>query len=365
MTFDTLKSSFKDKKVFLTGHTGFKGSWMLCILRELGAIVKGYALQPNSKEDLFCQIGGDNLCDSIIHDILDLDQLRNSLISFKPDYIFHFAAQALVLESYKKPIYTYDVNVIGTANLLSSFQKLNNSCTLIVITTDKVYNNREWHYPYREVDELGGHDPYSSSKACAELLVSSFQRSFFSLDRIEEHNKRIATARAGNVIGGGDWSENRIIPDTIKSLLNNEKIHLRNPKAIRPWQHVMEPLFGYLLLAAKLDQDPRLYSGAWNFGPDQHSDVTVEELAKTALQVWGRRIDNLTYGENKNQHQHEAMLLKLDINKSKNRLGWRPRLSQEESIQLTINWYKQKYLNNIDPKEITLNQIKDYISLIN
>ncbi|MFZ9847685.1 MAG: CDP-glucose 4,6-dehydratase, partial [Flavobacteriales bacterium] len=237
MTLKNLKKTYQGKKVFVTGHTGFKGSWMLYILHLAGAKIKGYALAPERKNDLFNIIDGKQICESIIADIRDTKTLKKEINSFQPDFIFHLAAQPLVRLSYEKPLETLEVNALGTANLLEAVKDLKKACTVVLITTDKVYENKEWIYPYRENDRLGGHDPYSMSKACAELVISSFRNSYFPLSKIKEHKKGIASARAGNVIGGGDWSTDRLIPDIAKALSNKKDIHIRNPLAMRPWQH--------------------------------------------------------------------------------------------------------------------------------
>ena len=278
---------YRDKKVFLTGHTGFKGSWLLVWLHSLGAKVKGYALAPENSEDLYNQINGDGLCESVIADIRDKDRLKEEIISFQPDFIFHLAAQPLVRLSYELPVYTFEVNTLGTAYVLDALRYVEKACNVIIITTDKVYENKEWHYPYRENDRLGGYDPYSASKATAELVVGSFQNSFFNKKEYARHKKSISSARAGNVIGGGDWAKDRIIPDIVRALQQNKNIEVRNPYAVRPWQHVIEPLSGYLLLGQKLVEDPIKYAEAWNFGPVQDDTFTVQDLVKEAISVWG------------------------------------------------------------------------------
>lgn len=333
-----LPEFYKGKRVFLTGHTGFKGSWMLYWLHSMGAIVKGYALAPESSDDLYCQINGDVLCSSDIADIRDRDKLEKSLLSFQPDIIFHFAAQPLVRLSYDIPEDTFEVNAMGTGYLLSALRKINQPCTVILITTDKVYENKEWVYPYRETDRLGGLDPYSASKAAAEILIHSYTHSFFHIKRYEEHKKAIAVARAGNVIGGGDWAKDRIIPDIIRSLKVNEDITVRNPNAIRPWQHVLEPLGGYLLLAKRISENPVQFSGAWNFGPLAEDTFTVKQVVEKAIQVWGS--GKYETPELKGQ-PHEAGLLKLDISKAQAELGWKPRWNADEAIATTISWYRQ------------------------
>ena len=355
MNFKELTHTYKGKKVFLTGHTGFKGSWFLCMLKLLGAQVKGYSLAPETKNALFNLVKGDELCDSVIADIRDESKLADEISVFQPDFVFHFAAQSLVRQSYQIPLETIEINVMGTANLLNAVNKIKKPCAVIVITTDKVYENREWIYPYRETDKLGGYDTYSASKACAEIIVNSFRQSFFKSTDDGKQLKGLATARAGNVIGGGDRAKDRIIPDLVNSLENKQIIKVRNPNAIRPWQHVLEPLYGYLLLGSKLYNNPLLYSDAFNFGPAMESHLKVEELVNIAIDVWGEGKYELS--ENKNK-LHEAGILKLDINKSFNLLAWQPLLSASEAIKETIFWYKEH--NKTNPRELTMQQINNF-----
>jgi CDP-glucose 4,6-dehydratase len=264
MVSQAFNNFFRGKKVFLTGHTGFKGSWMLALLKQLGAVTTGYALAPDTNElALYNVIRGDEACNSIIADIRDKAVLNASIIQAQPDIIFHFAAQPLVRYSYTNPIETFEVNTLGTANVLDAIKLLDKKCSVVIITTDKVYENKEWDYPYRETDRLGGYDPYSASKAAAEIVVDSYRNSFFNTAHFNTHQKSVATARAGNVIGGGDFSADRIIPDIIRALQNNKVINIRNPNAVRPWQHVLEPIAGYLLLAKKLYEDPAAFAEAW------------------------------------------------------------------------------------------------------
>ena len=333
-----LKETYKGKKVFLTGHTGFKGSWLLAWLHQLGAIVKGYALAPENEFDLYHQIKGNELCESIIIDIRDSERLKTEILDFQPDFIFHLAAQPLVRLSYQIPLNTFEVNAIGTANLLEAVRFLEKPCSVILITTDKVYENKEWLYPYRENDRLGGHDPYSASKAAAEIVINSYRSSFFDKLYSQIHPKGIAVARAGNVIGGGDWSKDRIIPDIVRSLSKNETIVVRNPNAIRPWQHVLEPLSGYLLLGEKLSENPKQFSEAYNFGPVAEDNITVESVVKIAIESWGKGQYESPVLENQ---PHEAGLLRLDISKAINDLGWKPKLNSREAIAWTMAFYKQ------------------------
>jgi CDP-glucose 4,6-dehydratase len=350
-------SYYKNKKVFLTGHTGFKGSWMLTWLHLLGAEVKGYALAPEKEEDMYNAIKGDTLCESIIADIRDAAKLEKEILSFQPDYIFHLAAQPLVRLSYNIPVETFEVNAIGTANLLNAVRKLENACIVINITTDKVYHNNEWQYPYRENDRLGGYDPYSASKACAEIIINSFRNSFFNPKGYSLHKKSIASARAGNVIGGGDWADDRIIPDVIRALVKNKPIKVRNPLAVRPWQHVLEPLGGYLLLGARMTDDPMNYTEGWNFGPMPEDNLSVEELVQIALKVWGS--GNYEKSGLENQ-PHEAGLLKLDISKAMNVLKWKPKMNASVAIQNTMQWYKDYCINKKEAMELIRRQINEF-----
>lgn len=324
---------WKGKRVLITGHTGFKGSWLSLWLNELNAEVFGYALEPETNPSLFSQLKLSTLINNNFGDIRDTNSVANYILKVKPDVIIHMAAQPLVRHSYKDPLYTWQTNVIGTVNLLEAARKLTNRCAIVVVTTDKVYENLEWNFSYREIDKLGGFDPYSSSKAAAELVVDSWRNSFFK----SQDNIRIATGRAGNVIGGGDWSEDRIVPDMIKSLSANEIIRVRNPKSVRPWQHVLEPLSGYLILAEKLfTQDDPVFQSAFNFGPLASNSRTVEELVCYSLNIWPgewQKVINPT-------EPHEASLLNISIDKSGAILKWRPKWNFEESVEKTVNWYK-------------------------
>lgn len=353
----TLENFYKGKKVFVTGHTGFKGAWFITWLHLLGAEIKGYALAQENEESIYNIISPHVSHESVLADIRNREKLKNEISEFNPDFIFHMAAQALVRRSYNIPAETFEVNVVGTANLLESLIYVKNKCTTIIITTDKVYENKEQQISYTEKDRLGGHDPYSASKACAEIVAQSFSKSFFNADNFEKHQKKIGTARAGNVIGGGDWSTDRIMPDIVKNLKANKKIPVRNPDAVRPWQHVLEPLGSYLLLGGLLNEDSSQLSRTYNFGPEIQDHIPVKQLVEIAINCWG-------HGEwsdlsNKN-HQHEAGILKLDISLAKKDLKWRPKLNSKLAVEWTIDWYKQEKKNLY---EFTLNQIKNYQSL--
>ena len=336
---DLLKQ-FSGKRIFITGHTGFKGSWLSYWLQMEGAEVKGYSLTPDTSPNLFESLQLESKMQSVIGDINDYRTLETEILSFKPDFIFHLAAQPLVRASYKDPLLTFQTNVCGTANVLQSLRFLDNPCTTVLITTDKVYQNNEWVYPYRENDRLGGYDPYSASKACSELVISSFTNSYFNISNYASHQKAIASARAGNVIGGGDWSTDRLLPDIVRSLTRDEDIVLRNPNAVRPWQHVLEPLFGYLLLAAKLSGDVNTFSGGWNFGPSPTDNFSVSELANLTVSTWQK--GKVTV-KGEDSAPHEAQLLRLDISKATGKLGWAPKLNAKQAIERTIRWYRRFY----------------------
>jgi CDP-glucose 4,6-dehydratase len=338
--FEQLKSTFQGKKVFVTGHTGFKGSWLIQLLSLLGATVKGYALAPEKEKDLFVQINGHELCySSVIADINDLSTLRAELVRFEPDFVFHLAAQALVRRSYASPLETFQSNVMGTAHVLEALRSLPSSCVAVLITTDKVYENPEDGVPFVETDKLGGYDPYSASKAACEIVIDSYRRSFFQNTPI-----RIASARAGNVIGGGDYSDDRIIPDIVQSIQRLEPLQLRNPNAIRPWQHVIEPLVGYLQLAEKLAQGP-LTHHAFNFGPEWNDTLSVREVVDVFTKYFG---SSLTVIHDAQDQPHEAHFLKLDNGLVKATVQWLPKWSAEEAIRKTAEWYSDKERNAIE-----------------
>lgn len=354
---ELVAKAYNHRKVFVTGHTGFKGSWLICWLHSLGAIVKGFSLRPENEFDLYYAINGDGLCESQIGDIRDCESLERSLLDFEPDFIFHLAAQPIVRLSYDLPIETYSTNVIGTANLLNAVRKLPHKCSVVVVTTDKVYLNDNRLCNFKETDPLGGYDPYSASKAAAEIVTSSYRNCFFNPRTYDLHKKSIATARSGNVIGGGDWTSDRIVPDIVRSLSAKKTISIRNPQSTRPWQHVLDPLFGYLLLGAKMDAHPTEFCESYNFGPEPDSVLTVEELVKVA-------IDSFDEGEYKiessNDHRHEAGFLQLDIDKAKTHLGWRPRMGNQIAIAKAIEWYKQYFKKEKCALNLVLDEINCY-----
>ncbi|NBV41480.1 CDP-glucose 4,6-dehydratase [bacterium] len=331
----TFETYFRGKRVFVTGHTGFKGAWLLVWLHQLGAIVKGFALSPDTNPSLYTQINGDTLCESVIADIADSERLNREIAEFKPDVIFHLAAQPLVRRSYSEPKLTWQTNVMGTINVLESLRALKNPCVAVLITTDKVYENIERDIQYRETDPLGGHDPYSASKSAADIAIQSYIRSFFG--HTSSGCVHIASARAGNVVGGGDWAEDRLIPDLVRAFSAGVPLEIRFPGSVRPWQHVLEPLSGYLQLARSLSLDPERFSGAWNFGPNSDGHLTVAEIVGMSQSVWGGGVVNV---RKSTQNPHEAGLLKLDISKAESSLGWVPKFDAKTSIEMTLNWYK-------------------------
>ena len=355
------KNFWKDRKVFLTGHTGFKGSWMLTWLEELGCDVCGYALEPEKNSLFNCLFDNQKKeFKNIYGDINNKKYLQNKILEFNPEIVFHFAAQPLVLESYLSPLKTWQTNLIGTLNLLESLKDYDNKCSIIIITTDKVYKNKEWIYAYRENDELGGYDPYSASKAATEIAVESWRKSFIGEGLSQNNLLSIATARSGNVIGGGDWSKNRILPDAVNSIINNQELLIRNPNSTRPWQHVLEPLGGYLLLAQKIYENSELYSDAFNFGPELNSNKTVEELINEVFKHWE---GTYTKQYNSKDSRHEAKILNLDIQKSHKYLNWVPLWNFEFTIKKTITWYKDFYEGR-NPMSLCKEDLKSYLNLL-
>jgi CDP-glucose 4,6-dehydratase len=348
-----LESIYKGKKVFLTGHTGFKGSWLTAWLHQMGADVKGYALAPQNDNDLFHLIKGDELCQSVIADIRDKERLKKEILDFEPDFIFHLAAQPLVKLSYEQPVETFEVNVTGTANLLDAVRFLHKPCTVLIVTTDKVYKNFEKDYFYKEDDQLGGYDPYSASKACAELVTDSYRNSFFNPRQYEQHQKSISSARAGNVIGGGDWAKDRIVPDIIRALSAAQPVIVRNPGSVRPWEHVLEPLHGYLTLAAFQVKDPVAFADAYNFGPNMQDRFTVQDLVDEAIKAWGEG----SFEAKPVSGGHEAGLLQLDITKAGEKLNWQPKFTTPQAIEMTVSWYRRHLKEGSDARSLILSDI--------
>ena len=342
---------YKNKKVFVTGHTGFKGAWLSIWLQKLGAKVYGYSLEPNTQPSMFNELKlGEKIEKSITGNILDTNNLEKAINEAQPEIVFHLAAQPLVRLSYLEPKLTYETNIIGTLNVLEAAKKVKSVKAFVNVTTDKCYENKETVKSYREDNFLGGYDMYSSSKACSEILTSSYRRSFLKKGYF------LASARAGNVIGGGDWAQDRIIPDCIRSIINNKDIEIRNPHAIRPWQFVLEPLSAYLLLAQKLYNDGEKYAQAFNFGPKEKVTLTVKEMTQKVCDLFGK--GRIIVKEN--SEFHEAGLLTLNIEKAQKILGWTPALTTDEAIQNTVEWYKHFYNKDIDLFDYTVNQINEY-----
>ncbi|MGH8671612.1 MAG: CDP-glucose 4,6-dehydratase [Burkholderiales bacterium] len=347
-----LQNTFRGKRVLVTGDTGFKGSWLSVWLHELGANVVGYALPPERGNDHFNLLALNRIIHHVDGDIRDYSSFKQVVNDFQPQFIFHLAAQSLVRLSYDEPKLTFDTNAAGSVNVLEACRTTASVRVLIFVTSDKCYRNQEWTWGYRENDELGGHDPYSASKAAAELIFSGYLDSYFA----GRAHFGAASVRAGNVIGGGDWAEDRIVPDSIKALQKNAPIPLRNPHATRPWQHVLEPLSGYLLLAQKLNEEPKIYSGAWNFGPSSDAIHTVRDLAEKIVSCWGNGAISETKAA---MPPHEARLLRLNCDKAHQLLGWRPRWAFYRAISETVRWYLEVTAGT-PAYTITKKQIRDY-----
>ncbi|MGD0817818.1 MAG: CDP-glucose 4,6-dehydratase [Methanomassiliicoccales archaeon] len=346
-------SFYQGKKVLVTGHTGFKGGWLCHWLERLGANVVGFGLAPNTEPSLYETSGVENVAESVFGDISDLNAVKEVASNSKPDVIFHLAAQPLVRLSYADPVSTFETNVMGTVNILEAARTLPNLKACLVITSDKCYQNNEWDYSYRENDPMGGFDPYSASKGAAEIVVGSYRASFF-----KEPLRGLGSARAGNVIGGGDWAENRIVPDAIRSLSKGQEVHVRNPLAIRPWQHVLDPLYGYLLLGERLAQEPEKFSSGWNFGP-LRSDINVSRLVQMIVDGWGTG----KWVQDEVKGPHEAHFLRLDSTKAQNNLGWYPHLDIDLAVKMTVDWYKA-YLDKRDMRQMTEDQIHQFMDIL-
>jgi CDP-glucose 4,6-dehydratase len=350
---------WKGKKVFVTGHTGFKGAWLSLWLAHMGAEVYGYATKPPTNPSFYevCQVES-RLAGVTYNDIRNLDALCFAVRSAQPDIVIHMAAQPIVRKSYVNPLETYEINVLGTLHLLEAVRcAIAEGCSIkavINVTTDKCYDNKEWDWAYRENDDLGGRDPYSSSKACSELLTTAYRASFFA----GEKGVAVASARAGNVIGGGDWAEDRLIPDCMAAMIKGESINIRNPSSIRPWQHVLEPLGGYLLLGEKLVTVGKTYAEAWNFGPDEAEVYSVEQVVEMLCAKWGGEATYQT--ELPADHLHEARMLRLDCSKAKLRLGWKPQWKISETLDKVVEW-TQSWINNEDMAKISIKQIHAYL----
>ncbi len=351
---------YKGRRVFITGHTGFKGSWLSLWLLKLGAVVKGYALEPPTEPSLFDILGLEGKLEHIIADVQDAERLSSELTSFNPDIVFHLAAQPLVRDSYDNPVLTYQTNLLGTINILEAVRDLRKKASVVIITTDKCYENKGKGYSYRETDPLGGYDPYSASKACAEIATTSYRRSFFNPKGFgSSHSIALSSARAGNVIGGGDWAKDRLLPDCFRAFEKGQVVVLRNPDAVRPWQHVFEPLFGYLFLAMKDFLEDGVYSSAWNFGPFPNSVWRVEDIVRYVIERWGSG----SYNVSPESEKHEADYLALDIDKAVSVLKWSPKLDVERALDFTVDWYKA-YFGGVDMYNFSVNQIDEYERLL-
>jgi CDP-glucose 4,6-dehydratase len=347
---------WNEKRVFLSGHTGFKGSWLCLWLHALGSRVTGYALPPPTSPSLFELAQVEPLVRSQIADVRDGEAVRRVLQESQAEIIFHLAAQPIVRDSYRNPVETYAVNVMGTVHLLEAARYCPAVKAVVNITSDKCYENREWVWGYREVEPMGGYDPYSNSKACSELVTASYRASFFNPTDYSTHGVALASARSGNVIGGGDWAADRLIPDCVRSLLRGEKIRIRNPLATRPWQHVLEPLGGYLLLAQKLYEEGPDFAEAWNFGPEDSDARPVEWIVKEICSRWG---EEAGYEIDRGDQPHEARYLKLDCSKAKSRLGWYPRWNLEQALEKVLEWVRA-YRQGGDLRETCWKQIREY-----
>lgn len=353
MTQSVVDPSFwQGKRVFITGHTGFKGSWLSLWLTSMGATVKGYALAPPTHPSLFEIASIGSFLESETADIRGFDTLKKSLLAFNPEIILHLAAQPLVRYSYREPLETYQVNVIGSLHVLEAARACNNLKAIVMVTSDKCYENQEWEWGYRENDQMGGRDPYSNSKGCTELVTASYRASFFD----QPTAPAIASARAGNVIGGGDWAQDRLIPDALQAFATKNPVNIRNPMAIRPWQHVLEPLGGYLILAQQLWQHGKPYAQAWNFGPNDEDAQPVEWILNRLTELWG---DDAHWTHEATQQPHEAHHLKLDISKARSRLNWKPCWDLKNTLQRIVTWH-QAWLAGENMQTHCLKEISDY-----
>ena len=347
---------YQGRKVLITGHTGFKGSWLCLLLHQLGADAYGYALDPPTTPSLFNEAKIGEIMTSFIGDIRDYENLLKVMQQVQPEIVIHMAAQPLVRESYKIPVETYAINVMGTVHLLEACRHTKSVKSIVNVTTDKCYENREWHWGYRETEPMGGYDPYSNSKGCSELVTSSYRNSYFNPAKYVDHGIALASARAGNVIGGGDWADDRLIPDFIHAISNGKEVQIRSPFAIRPWQHVLEPLTGYLTLAAKLFSEGARYAEGWNFGPDDKDARNVEWITDHICKFWG---DGASFSIDTNPQPHEANYLKLDCSKAKAELGWVSKWNIETTLKSIVAWNKA-FIKGENIRTITEQQIDDY-----
>ncbi len=350
------EQTYRNRKVLITGHTGFKGAWLSIWLNHLGSSVIGYALKPPTHPSLFELCDLESKVTSIEGDVRDFDHLKSIIQKYKPEIIFHLAAQALVRRSYHDPLETYSTNIMGTVHLLEAVRQIGGVRVVINVTSDKCYENRERIWGYRENDPMGGHDPYSSSKGCSELITRAYTESYFNPEHYEKHGVSVASVRSGNVIGGGDWAEDRLLPDCMKALLENRPIVIRYPDAVRPWQHVLEPLFGYLLLAQVLYQNEASFGEAWNFGPDDENAKPVRWLVERIVEIWGGKA---CWEIDQSSQLHEARMLKLECSKAKEKLGWYPQWDLTTALRVTVDWYKA-YGHHEDVLTMTIHQIEQY-----
>lgn len=351
------KIFWQGKRVFLTGHTGFKGSWLTLWLKSLGATVTGLSLAPDTTPNLFTLANVNEGIDSIIGDIRDRAALLKALKAARPEIVIHMAAQPLVRESYVTPVETYETNVMGTVHLLDAIRQTPGVKSVVIVTTDKCYENREWEWGYRENEALGGYDPYSSSKGCAELVTAAYRNSFFNPASHASHGVAVGSGRAGNVIGGGDWAADRLIPDIMRAISAGQTVQIRNPHAIRPWQHVLEPLSGYLILAERLYVEGPRFADAWNFGPADADAQPVQAIVKHLTSQWG---EGAQWQLDGGDHPHEATFLKLDCSKARARLGWSPQWNLNHTLDTIVYWYKAM-VRREDMRAVTLKQIDNYI----
>ena len=352
-------SFWRGKRVLITGHTGFKGGWLTLCLQSMGAEVSGYSLPPPTQPSFYVVTGIEDSIASVRGDVRNLPDLKSMFTQSSPEIVFHLAAQSLVRSSYLDPVETYSTNVMGTVNVLEAVRHCPGVRSVVIVTSDKCYENREWDRGYREGDAMGGYDPYSNSKGCAELVTSAFRNSFFNPDAYANHHVALASGRAGNVIGGGDWAEDRLLPDIIRAIVADQPVKIRNPGAIRPWQHVLEPLSGYLGLAQRLYEEGSRSTGGWNFGPADDDTSPVESIVSRITSLWG---DGARWELDSRSHPHEARFLKLDCSKARSELGWQPRIRLETALAWTVDWYRQWHLGK-DMRKLSLNQIATYCGI--
>lgn len=359
-TLEDVVKTWQGRRVFLTGHTGFKGSWLALWLSKRGAQIRGYALAPCTEPNLFNLASVGTVVEDVRGDVRDYAKLEASMTEFGPEVVFHLAAQPIVRRSYADPVGTYGTNIMGTVHVLQAIRKTPNVRAVVCVTTDKCYQNQEWIWPYRESDPLGGHDPYASSKACAEIISAAYRSSFFPIERLHEHHVALATARAGNVIGGGDWSEDRLIPDLVRGFRSAQPVLIRRPDAIRPWQHVLESLQGYMMLAQELLAQPARFASAYNFGPSDEEVWPVERIANKFVGIWGK---GASWIRDFVPSVHEDRVLRLDASKARVELGWEPKLKIETALDWTMAWYRA-WNEGTGMREFTEKQVAEYEKLL-